>query len=317
MWGAPLCGKTTFLAALYIAVSRASEDLNIFGVDDVSTDFLVEANRMLTIEHSFPPATLAPVSYSWVMNMLARTQVPDRGRAGRVAEAPPAVPIQFNIDMRDAPGDVFESSPSLPEVSRLNLSEDPSEIDPEDMMDHLAGCDGLLLLIDPVRERKYGNGHEYFQGTLLRIAQRKMARMPPGSKLPHYVAVCITKFDEPEVYKFARLNGFRSYDENDPFLFPRVHDDDAETFFRELCSSELSDADLICNSLRKFFQPDRIRYFVTSSIGFYRGGGRFREDDCRNAVEQEGKVKIRGQIYPINVLEPMLWLGENIATSRS
>ena len=28
------CGKTTFLAALYVAVNRASQELNIFGVDD-------------------------------------------------------------------------------------------------------------------------------------------------------------------------------------------------------------------------------------------------------------------------------------------
>ena len=321
MWGAPACGKTTFLAALFIAVSRASEDLNIFGVDDLSTDFLVECNRMLTSEHRFPEPTMTVGFYSWVMNMMATARIADRGRAGRVAEAPPAVPIQFNIDMRDAPGAIFASTPTTPPKSRLDLGDDPDVVDPQDMMEYLAGCQGLLLLIDPVRERRSGNGHEYFQGTLLRIAQHRMARMPPGSKLPHYVAVCITKFDDPDVYKFARLNGFRSYDENDPYLFPRVHDDDAETFFRELCSSDLSDADLICNGLRKFFYADRIRYFVTSSIGFYRAAGRFREDDFRNAVEQERigenpTYTIRGQIHPINVLEPILWLGQSIAAGK-
>ena len=43
LWGAPACGKTTFLAALYTAVSRSSQDLNIFGVDDMSTEFMVES----------------------------------------------------------------------------------------------------------------------------------------------------------------------------------------------------------------------------------------------------------------------------------
>lgn len=318
LWGAPACGKTTFLAALYIAVNRASDELNIFGVDDLSTDFLIQNNQMLTSKHRFPDATLAVAFYSWVMNMTVRPQIPDRGRAGRFAEEPAAIPIQFNIDMRDAPGKMFASAAEEPQESRLDLGDGDSDAGPDqdDMMEYLAGCQGLLLLIDPLRERKNGSSHEYFQGTLLRMAQHKMGRMPAGSKLPHYVAVCITKFDDPEVYKFARLNGYRSYDENDPYMFPRVHEDDAESFFRELCSTDESDADLICNGLRQFFHRDRIRYFVTSAIGFYRSGSRFREDDYRNAIEQDGGDTIRGQVYPINVLEPILWLGQSIAAGK-
>jgi hypothetical protein len=315
MWGAVGCGKTTFLAALYIAVNRSEQDLNIFGVDDTSTEFMVESNRMLTNEHRFPDATQHVGSYSWTMNM---TRLAEPPKASRFRQAPPpvAVPTQFNIDLRDAPGGFFASEPIAPVAqSRLDLGDGPPAAapDPTDMMDYLAGCEGLLLLIDPVRERRYGDAHEYFQGTLLRMAQRRLARMPPGAKLPHYVAVCITKFDHPEVYGFARMNGFRTYDENDDYLFPRVHSDDAQSFFRELCDSDMSDADLICNGLAKFFQPERIRYFVTSAIGFYvRGGGRFREDDHDNAIEQDGTVKIRGRIHPINVLEPVLWLGSSV-----
>jgi hypothetical protein len=315
MWGAVGCGKTTFLASLYIAVNRSEQDLNIFGVDDTSTEFMVENNRMLTNEHRFPDATEQVGSYSWTMNM---TTVVEPPKASRFRQAPPpvAVPTQFNIDLRDAPGGFFASEPIAPVAqSRLDLGDGAPAAapDPTDMMDYLAGCEGLLLLIDPVRERRYGDAHEYFQGTLLRMAQRRLARMPPGAKLPHYVAVCITKFDHPEVYGFARMNGFRTYDENDDYLFPRVHSDDAQSFFRELCDSDMSDADLICNGLAKFFQPERIRYFVTSAIGFYvRGGGRFREDDHDNAIEQDGTVKIRGRIHPINVLEPVLWLGSSV-----
>ena len=55
LWGAPGSGKTTFLAALNIAVNRArNQDLMIFGVDDVSTDFLVQNTAMLTQERRFP-----------------------------------------------------------------------------------------------------------------------------------------------------------------------------------------------------------------------------------------------------------------------
>jgi Putative ATP-dependent DNA helicase recG C-terminal len=318
MWGAVGSGKTTFLAALYIAANRSSgQDLNIFGVDDTSTELMVESNRMLTNQHQFPSATGQVGSYSWVMNMTSMVNQPRRTWFGRQIAVP--VTTQVSIDLRDAPGGFFASEPMALAGSRLDLGDETPEAgpDPTDMVDYLADCDGLLLLIDPVRERRLGDAHEYFQGTLLRMAQRRMARMSAGAKLPHYVAVCITKFDDPEVYRFARLNGFRTYDENDEFLFPRVHSDDAQSFFRQLCDTDDSDADLICNGLMRYFQPERIRYFVTSAIGFYARGGRFREDDHSNVIEDaDGSVKIRGHIHPINVLEPILWLGQSLVSEK-
>jgi hypothetical protein len=316
LWGATQCGKTTFLAALYIAVNRSSQDLNIFGADEESTEFMVESNRMLTKEHRFPEGTLVVNNYSWTMNV-TRVVQQERTRFGQttpqVTEA-----TRFNIEMRDAPGRVFSSISAMPQGgSRLDLGDGSPDDDtdsPDDILDHLAAdCEGILLLIDPTRERQEGDAHEFFQGTLLRIAQRRMALMPPGSKLPHYVAVCITKFDDPEVYRFARMNGFRTYDNDDPYQFPRVHSDDAEAFFRELCNSDESDADLICKGLQNFFHPERVRYFVTSAIGFYVKNNQFRENDHQNAIEQEdGTFRIRGQIHPINVLEPILWLGQSV-----
>jgi len=330
LWGAPQSGKTTYLASLYVAISRASMELNIFGIDDASTDFLVSASSSLSRGHGFPAATETVGSYRWIMSMATHVQVPRRSRFGRADTPDVPLHVQFNIDMRDVPGAVFgyQSAAKEPEESpyRLDLGGQSTHAlagpgllpGTEDMMDYLAGCDGLLFLVDPVREREFGDSHEYFQNTLLRVAQRKVASMPPGSRLPHHVAVCITKFDHPQVYKFARLNGYRTYDENDPYLFPRVHDDDAEAFFKDLCdNSGMGDADLISNSLSRYFHPQRVRYFVTSSVGFYRHGGRFREEDFQNTVEQEdGSVRIRGQIHPINVLEPMLWLGQSVTTER-
>jgi hypothetical protein len=97
-----------------------------------------------------------------------------------------------------------------------------------------------------------------------------------------------------------------------------VHDDDAENFFKEFCSrSDRSDAELLCNTLTQFFWPGRIRYFVTSAVGFYRQGSRFHDNEYQNTVEQsDGSIKIRGQIHPINVLEPVLWLGQSTASPR-
>jgi hypothetical protein len=327
LWGAPASGKTTYLGALYFAVTRSTKmDLNIFGVNDDSTEFMVSSSDMLSADHMFPPATLLASSFSWTMNMTTQIQMPQRGTFGRQNLITVPQHRQFNLDLRDAPGGWHGSQKSQPNPAQSRVSygggnppsgASPSPVsDIDELMDYLAGCEGLLLLIDPVRELQAGDSHRYFQSTLLKIAQRRLSSMGAGARLPHYVAVCITKFDDPLLYKFARLNGYRSYNEDDPYLFPRVHDDDAEAFFKELCSnSAMGDADLICNALSRFFDPERIRYFVTSAIGFYRQGSRFRDDDYQNTVDQsDGTFRIRGQIHPINVLEPILWLGQSVTT---
>jgi hypothetical protein len=334
LWGAPGSGKTTFLAALQIAVNRAQDrNLMIFGVDDGSTDFLVDNTAMLTQQRRFPPATQLQQQMSWVLQL--QTEVPARRRFGRQVMTP--VPLELNIDLLDAPGREFASVPGLTDDggqraaagSRNALGFDDDEDDGDDgeaagtvgaednLMDSMASCDGLLLLFDPIREWERGDAYNYFQGTLLRIAQRRMAdRTQPGTKLPHYVAVCVTKFDEPDVYRRARINGYRSFAADDPAMFPRVRDEDAEPFFAELCRrASRGDADLVRNALYRYFQPERVRFFITSAIGFYLGkrSSRFQEQDFQNAVREADEFRIRGPIHPINVVEPLVWLGQSLA----
>ncbi len=325
LWGAPSSGKTTFLAALYIAVTRRlPADINIVGVDDASTNFLIDSTRTMTNDLKFPGGTQQASSYSWTLNMETTVERTQTVRFGRKVTATEVVSSKFNIDLRDAPGGYFGHRPAQqeqPQQQRLNLGGGAAPaatpaVSPEtEMMNYLSGCDGLLLLIDPVREQESGDAHDYFQSTLLKIAQRKLAVPGASPRLPHYVAVCITKFDHPDVYGFARLNGYRVYDEDDPYLFPRVAEGDAEAFFREFCrTSPKSEAEMICSALSGYFRPERVRFFVTSAIGFYLGQStRFRDDtDPQNAEDHNGIPQIRGRIYPINVLEPILWLGQRV-----
>jgi hypothetical protein len=241
--------------------------------------------------------------------------VPNRARS-RWRRGPATVPFDFRIDLQDAPGRDYAAVPGPEsEPDRLDLDRDLDlDGDIPDVASYLASCQGLLLLIDPIRERESGDAHEYFHGTLLRIAQRVEVAL--GQRLPHYVAVCITKFDDPSVFRFARDNEFLSYGEYDPMMFPKVHDDEAEQFMRDmLAGSPVSDVELVLGALRQYFYAERIRYFVTSAIGFFVGpSGEFREDDFQNiAPVEEGQFGVRGQLHPINVAEPLLWLGECIA----
>jgi hypothetical protein len=329
LWGAPSSGKTTFLAALYIAVTRKGlPGMNISGTDSASTDFLISSTHTMTDDQRFPPGTLQAASYSWTLNMNTVVERVESKRFGRKTTISEEIPSKLNIDLRDAPGGYFGYGPAQQAQPqqlqpRLNLGGGGAPApgaatgqSPEDeMMDYLSGCDGLLLLIDPVREQESGDAHNYFQTTLLKIAQRKLNAFGAEPRLPHYVAVCITKFDHPSVYGYARQHNYRVYDEEDLHLFPRVHEDDAETFFREFChSSPRSEAELICGALTGFFRPERVRFFVTSAIGFNLGQStRFREDDDpQNTVDGPNGPTIRGRVYPINVLEPILWLGQRV-----
>jgi energy-coupling factor transporter ATP-binding protein EcfA2 len=323
LWGAPGSGKTTFLAALNVAVTRSKQDLLIYGSDDEATDFLAENTSMLTTQRRFPPATEQLRPLSWAMHL--PVQRASRTRLGR--RSMETGTLQLNIDLLDAPGGTFRSVPSASTAGggdNLLFDEEDGEAPgapEEELIDHLAGCDGIVFLFDPIRERTNGDAYEYFQGTLLRIAQRRLSQGGEvRPKLPQYLAVCITKLDDPDVYRQAKRKGYRSFDENDPYLFPRVSDDSAEQFFAELCrGTDVGNADLVSGAIRQFFMPDRVKYFITSAIGFYVGSAtRFREQDYQNAVpDSDGVVRIRGPIFPINVVEPLLWLGRSLTSAGS
>jgi hypothetical protein len=97
--------------------------------------------------------------------------------------------------------------------------------------------------------------------------------------------------------------------------FPSVPEDCALEFFERLVRmSRSDDASLILPLLLQTFHQERIRFFTTSAIGFYVDPqtGSFDPDDYQNHIP--GKPdRIRGGVYPMNVVEPVLWLGRNVA----
>jgi energy-coupling factor transporter ATP-binding protein EcfA2 len=334
LWGAPGSGKTTFLAALSLAVQQTPQDLAIFGVDTESTAFLKQGTAALTSRRTFPASTQAGTQYSWVLRMT--TQVPEKKF---MKTKMTTVPLELNLDLLDEPGRVFGVDPDQQAGaepvggSALGFDDDDDDdmadggdygipaADGDDVMDRLASCDGLLLLFDPVQEWKAGDAYEYFQGTLLELAQRRMMGGAPGDKMPQYVAVCVTKFDHPDVYRRARTSGLRTFSVDDPAFFPRVPDHLAERFFGNLVrESRTGNAEFIGSALRKYFYPDRVKFFITSAVGFYKNpqSMRFQERDPMNLVPQEGGKPplIRGPVHPINVAEPLVWLGQNLAAGR-
>ncbi len=321
LWGAPESGKTTFLAALQVAVLRTSGDWMLFGVNEESNDFLDTQTGMLTQHRRFPAATKFSNALSWTLR--GTTQQPTGRRFGKKFQD---VPIEVNIDLLDSPGAVHASK-SVPGESMApsggddNLGfddeqeEEQGEADEDRIIEHLAGCDGIVYLFDPTRERRQGDSYSYFQRTLLKLSRQVFRdRGSKDAKLPQHLAVCVTKFDAPEVFRRARVGGYLTYDDS-PQMLPRVREDSAGHFFSELCKdSKVGNADLVLSSIQKYFHHERVRYYATSAVGFYMGeSDRFTENDYWNISKSaDGSVEIRGKVWPINVVEPVLWLGNRL-----
>lgn len=335
LWGPPGSGKTTFLAALKLATIRASEDIGnwiMTGSDEASTTFLEESLHQLASTREFPRATTNERNLVFRFTGEREVQRPRGLMKKKVTEVER---IAFELDVLDVPGAKYDSDFSAPGARPApdededfdaggNAADSPyasaaSLGDRETrLLDHLQMCDGIVYLFDPERDSREQDAFRFFHPVLDKLASRVLANDHQGhSRLPHHVAVCVTKFDQPNIFRRAWSNGFIAYGDVPPYL-PRIPNEAAAEFFKKLCADPGSNTDLVEKGLRQHFRT--LNYFVTSSIGFYVADSRFRPHDFLN-VERvgpgPGDFRIRGRVYPINVLEPLLWLHRSISAGRS
>lgn len=322
IWGPPGSGKTTYLAALRIAALRSDIPGNwiMNGTDPMSRRFLTDATDLLTDEHAFPVAT--EVQSNMVFRFTGERRVEYKPRFGRATVT--TEPDAFELEVLDVPGGYYEtkraSDPGLDDGgmefpdSMADVSSEPFEN--SELLDHLQLCQGIIYLFDPERDFRQGDAFKYFHGTLEELAARTFQHGYTEPRLPHRVAVCITKFDQPYVYRTAFQRGFTVQDGRPPH-FPLVEDRRAAEFFHALAKDDHTNTDLVASALRKYFFPDRVRYFVTTSVGFHIKNGRFNLQDHSNvARDEDGQYRIRGKVHPRNVLEPLLWMNESLKGGR-
>jgi hypothetical protein len=301
--GAPGGGKTTFLASLSIAVGEAGQSLGrwrITATDDASLTFLTERKQDLVVGRKFPAATSIVTQYHWQIN----GEMPDTPRRG-LRRAVPGAKVSFSLDVEDRPGGDFL------------LNGAPIT---EEGLKRLASAEALILLFDPTRDIGRSEGsesnwmffHKLFETLKLRL--QRTGQLEDGV-LPHHVAVCITKFDDPAVFKPALQNRLVDIGEDG---VPRVPDDRAEEYFDWICReidrfSVDSSTLQFPSMLRSTFRDDRVRYYATSSVGFWTGPtGRFDAGDFQNTQPVNGEPRLRGAVRPVNVLEPLIALENKI-----
>ncbi|WP_394617037.1 hypothetical protein JNUCC0626_46755 [Lentzea sp. JNUCC 0626] len=332
LWGPPGSGKTTYLAALKLATMRRAEGVGNWimnGLDEESTKFLEQSTDMLTHQRTFPTATTT--DKSMLFRFTGEREVVRRNRFGRkIVEMEP---ISFELDVLDVPGGRYDSDRSLRQVPSQQIqfggeddvagapgkyAEPMSSVEQENqLLDHLQMCHGIVYLFDPERDSTEHDAFRYFHPVLDKLTERVMGQVHfNGTRLPQHVAVCVTKFDQPNIYRQAHLKGYTLMDREPPYL-PRVPNDSAAEFFELLCADPLSNTDLVEKGLRQYFST--LNYFITSSIGFYVSGNRFRAQDSLNVERVSAGpdgFRIKGRVYPINVLEPLLWLYQSILPAR-
>ena len=304
MWGPPSTGKTTFLAALSIAFDRQRDNYNwtVTGADEASEKKLRNLENALIRDRCFPNATQGIEHNRWVLTGRVLRTIPRRWWFGYGQREET---VRIFLDLVDASGGI--AGPANFE-GRLRSN----------LIGNLADSSGIIFLYDPVREFDQGDAFDHTSGVLSQLVQWMAdSRGLADGKLPHYVAVCITKFDDIRVLAMAEKLELLSYDP-DPPKFPKVSDDEARDLFAELCSVSLGGgADRMMRTLEQHFRRERIKYFATSAIGFYLDPriGIYDPEDSKNVLPESHlkSPQIRGPVHPINVVEPLMWLDRMLA----
>ena len=288
IWGGAHSGKTTFLAALrHATLQDTTGRWKIVGKDD---DFPGSSAFMATVttqlrDGEFPGATGAQQEYGFIVSGVPTRSPLDflRDKVGSPREQ------SFVLRFLDVPGRDFSHSPKG-----------------DRLWQYLADCQGLIYLFDPALEQQKEKNFDYVQRAADYVYQLvDAAGKLVKQHLPHFLAVCVAKYDEPQTFDKLRQAGLITW--NTPDGAPDVINPQAA-----LLALEGKDK-LTVPTIKSFFLPGRTRYFTVSSVGFYRGeGGRVSHQDCYNVVDTQDGPRIRGVVAPVNVFAPLMWLEEQI-----
>lgn len=309
LWGGMGSGKSTLLAAL----SRAVQDpmygkWSMWPEDHASQKFLSDLAHTLYRDRTFPPATLTeqrPVRFTLAGDLTGTRFSRGSGRrwwrGGDRREL-----TEFKVTLRDVPGEAFDLRSQTGAALGGKLIKD------------LGAARAMVYVVDPVREWQV-NGEEgplgedarqsadFFSDVLGGVATEvNMRGERHGNKLPHSIAVCLGKFDDDRVFRFACEQG-------NVRLNPRTGQPevmDAKRLFDGLCQAfPHGSLREIQQQIELFFAPERVGYFVCSAVGFWidpERGFDFENPSLVNPVEDD--VRLVAPPRPVNILEPFLFL---------
>jgi hypothetical protein len=310
IWGGSASGKTTYLAALRIAALQYPEGRWVIqGMDEkhpYSSKFLSDNTQSL-LSGSFPEPTLDAnaETYSYQVNgHLVSNSAWWKKKLYEILRLQREV--RFILEIYDYPGGVL-------------LRRDPNE----KLWEYLADCQGLIYLFDPHQTAVGTSNFDYLQHSLDMIRHvlvRRHGKAMESGRLPQHLALCITKFDDDIIFRRLLNQKLIARARNDKRLTPFVTD----PMKAVRCLAD----DLTVATIEGYFEEERVNFFATSSIGFYvdRNTSVIDIERCSNTRKKQVKMMVKdektgqpveriteqdviaGEIYPVNVFEPLLWL---------
>ncbi|MGW7243403.1 hypothetical protein [Streptomyces sp. NPDC054804] len=312
LWGGMGSGKSTLLAALTRALMDPEYgSWNVFPEDHASKQYLSDLAHTFYRERVFPSATQdeqLPVRLTLVGDVggTPYSSRPGGRRRWRRGGQPAADVLEFQVSLRDMPGEAFDLRSEMGALMGPRLVTD------------LADSRAMVYVLDAAREWRVNgeNGPvdederqsaDFFTEVLDGVATEIAIRgHRDGHRLPHSIAVCLAKFDDDDVFRFACEHG-------NVRLNPRTGQPeavDAKRLFDDLCDrfphGSLGE---IRNQIGRYFVPQRVGYFVCSAVGFWVDPDRgfdFDNPSLVNAVDD--KVRFVAPPRPVNVMEPFLFL---------
>lgn len=195
--------------------------------------------------------------------------------------SPTGDPTAYHFELEKPPGWVGRR-----EVFTIVLPEAAGE-DYEQATDELLReyhlCQGIIWLIDPQYnpppdKKGYTRLLQEWLG-LLHLRQG-------GGRIEKFMAFCVTKMDHPNSYPFIA----------DPAKY---------------CEKLLGEDFYI--ALEKYCREDRIRFFAISVAGVNPRTG---ESNAEINVVHSGSKKLKRPAEPINLYQPLLWLVNQIKSTR-
>lgn len=306
MWGAPASGKTTFLAALAVALEKHPEARwKLRGTDLRSSDALSDMENAVVDRGEFPGASTNVVNYNWELV----NPDPRAGRRGPLGRPRRDRTVRVPLHVFDAPGE-YHNPDTWADTDGA-----------QELVQTMSSCAGFIFIYDPVHEYTHGDAYRHANSLLNRLDYR--LGNAQGGFLPQSLAVCLAKFDDDRVFSSAKAMKIVDYDQagdGSPYVDPDLDPERAWEFFERMCRvSPNPAAQELPGLLQLYFHPDKIKFFATSSIGFYVNPGtrRFDPRDPRNFIREPDKLPIiRGAMNPVNVAESALWLIEKLKGSR-
>jgi hypothetical protein len=301
VWGSGRSGKSTFLAALPLAALRGPQGRSwmVSGTNEAAAEYLTTGMTRLVAGRRFPTPTQVTTPISWQFSGPAPHAgplgLPDflqrRGRS----------PVEFVLELFDPPGIRFEAG----------------QIDSQ-LIEILANSAGILYLIDPLPTST--DAFTSFFGTLQQLSARVAAnRQMLRGKLPHFVAVCITKFDDETLFRRLTAETTLVTQDESVHWMPRIKPDRTREYFDWVCERMLGGAaNVVRDCLDTFFHRKRVAFFASSAIGFRLNPHQvFDFRDFRNlSVSSNEEPLVRDMPRPINVLEPLIYLERHIRAAR-